>query len=298
MNESYLQNALIDVVIDTDTYNEIDDQFALAYMFCSTDKLNIKAIYAAPFSNDRASTPKEGVEKSFEEIKKLLKLLNRETFTEVYSGSENYLLNEKTPVFSSAAEHLARLAMQYSKENPLYVIAIATLTNIASALLINPEIADKIVLVWLGGNAWHCNIGREFNLTQDVAAARVAFEKCQSLVQVPCMGCVDSFCTTKQELTYYLKGKNRVCDYLLESVLYYQQEKDGYPWSKPIWDVAAVGYLLNVRQRFMLVREEFRPEITYDEQYILGKTNKKMTYVYHINRDELFFDLFQKISKL
>ena len=39
----------VDVVFDSDTYNEVDDQYALAYMVKSPDKLNIKAIYAAPF---------------------------------------------------------------------------------------------------------------------------------------------------------------------------------------------------------------------------------------------------------
>ena len=38
----------VDVVIDTDTYNEIDDQFAVAYLIKSDEKLNLKAIYAAP----------------------------------------------------------------------------------------------------------------------------------------------------------------------------------------------------------------------------------------------------------
>lgn len=42
---------LVDVILDTDTFNEIDDQFALAYMLKSPDKFNIKAITAAPFHN-------------------------------------------------------------------------------------------------------------------------------------------------------------------------------------------------------------------------------------------------------
>lgn len=37
-------------VIDTDTRNEIDDQYALAWAFLSRDKLQIEGIYAAPYS--------------------------------------------------------------------------------------------------------------------------------------------------------------------------------------------------------------------------------------------------------
>ena len=47
----------IDVVLDTDTYNEIDDQFALAYLLRSGEKLNVKAIYAAPFFNEKSEGP-------------------------------------------------------------------------------------------------------------------------------------------------------------------------------------------------------------------------------------------------
>ncbi|MCL1796700.1 MAG: nucleoside hydrolase, partial [Clostridia bacterium] len=62
----------IDMVLDTDAYNEVDDQFALAYALLSPEKLNVKAIYAAPFSNDRSTGPEDGMEKSYDEIVRLL----------------------------------------------------------------------------------------------------------------------------------------------------------------------------------------------------------------------------------
>ena len=51
----------IDAVLDTDAYNEIDDRFAICYMLKSFDKINTKAIYAAPFFNSRSSNPKDGM---------------------------------------------------------------------------------------------------------------------------------------------------------------------------------------------------------------------------------------------
>ena len=50
----------VDVVLDTDTYNEIDDQFAAAYLLSYGEKLNVKGICAAPFFNDRSSSPADG----------------------------------------------------------------------------------------------------------------------------------------------------------------------------------------------------------------------------------------------
>ena len=37
-------------VLDTDTYNEIDDQFALVQMMLSADRIKVEAIYPSPFS--------------------------------------------------------------------------------------------------------------------------------------------------------------------------------------------------------------------------------------------------------
>ena len=54
------------MVLDTDTYNEIDDQFAVVQALISPDRLAVEAIYAAPFDNNRSSGPGEGMEKSYE----------------------------------------------------------------------------------------------------------------------------------------------------------------------------------------------------------------------------------------
>ena len=141
----------VDVVLDTDTYNEIDDQFALAYLIKSADKLNLKAIYAAPFFNEKSEGPADGMEKSFQEIHHILSLMGKEEEygKVVYRGSTSYLLSETEPVRSDASEHLAGLAMQYTPDKPLYVVALGAITNVASAILMQPEIVDRIVLIWL-----------------------------------------------------------------------------------------------------------------------------------------------------
>lgn len=179
----------VDVVLDTDTFNEVDDQFALSYLLASQEKLKVQALYAAPFFNEKSSSPEDGMLKSYEEILRLLKLCHAQELEDrVFQGSRGYLPDEKTPVASPAAEDLARRAMGYSPENPLYVIAIGAITNVASALLLEPAIAEKIVLVWLGGNAWDWPDNHEFNAFQDVAADRVVFGSGAPIVQLPCMG--------------------------------------------------------------------------------------------------------------
>ena len=204
----------IDLVLDTDAYNEIDDQFAISYALHASEKINLLALYAAPFHNERSTGPADGMERSYQEILKLLRLSGMER--PVLRGSAAYLAGEKTPCLSDAAEDLCRRAMEYTPERPLYVAAIGAITNVASALLMCPEIADRMVLVWLGGNALHWHDNLEFNIMQDVASARVVFASGVPLVMLPCMGVVSSFTSSGPELAHWLQGKNALCDYLLE----------------------------------------------------------------------------------
>ena len=99
----------VDLVIDTDAYNEIDDQFAIAYALCAGERLNVRALYAAPFLNQKSVSPGDGMEKSYQEIRKLLSLAGVER--RVLRGSRQYLPDEHSPVHSPAAEDLASLAM-------------------------------------------------------------------------------------------------------------------------------------------------------------------------------------------
>jgi len=287
----------VDVVLDTDTFNEIDDQYALAYLIKKGKKLNLKAIYAAPFFNEKSTGPGDGMEKSFNEIHKVISLMGRDDLKPiVFKGSDRYLPSETEPVVSDATNHLVRLASGYSSENQLYVVAIGAITNIASALLIEPTIKNKIVVIWLGGNAheWHTNA--EFNLYQDVAAARIIFGCGVPLVQLPCMGVVSAFTTSGPELEYWLRDKNELCNYLLNSTVRQALEDGGLPtWTRVIWDVTAVAWLLD--GDFMFDRLEPSPIPEYDHHYAFNKTRHPIRYVYHINRDALFEDLFCTLAE-
>ena len=286
----------VDVVLDTDTYNEIDDQFAVAYMLSYGEKLNVKALYAAPFYNSHSNSPADGMERSYQEIMHLLELMKRDDLKSVvYRGSTRYLPNETTPVISPAAEHLCELAMKYTSENPLYVVAIGAITNVASAILMKPEIIDRIVVVWLGGHALNWPDTKEFNMYQDVAGARVVFGCGVPLVQLPCMGVVSAFTISEAELNYWLKGKNALCDYLVQHTIDEVTYAVGKPWTRVIWDVTAVAWLTGEFTKSILIPSPI-PE--YDHHYGSDPTRHMINYVYHVERDRLVQDLFERLSNL
>ena len=286
----------VDVVLDTDTYNEIDDQFAVAYMLSYGEKLNVKALYAAPFYNGHSNSPADGMERSYQEILHLLDLMKREDLKPVvFKGSTQYLENEATPVISAAAEHLSELAMNYTSENPLYVVAIGAITNVASAILMKPEIIDRIVVIWLGGHALHWPDTNEFNMMQDVAAARVIFGCGAPLVQLPCMGVVSAFAISEAEFTDWLKGKNDLCNYLVQHTVDEVTYAVGKPWTRVIWDVTAVAWLTGDFTKSILIPSPI-PE--YDHHYGSDPTRHMINYVYYVERDKLVQDLFERLSLL
>ena len=291
-----IPTGIIDVVIDSDTYNEIDDQFAISYALLSPERCNVQAVYAAPFLNHRSTSPADGMERSYQEIQRLLALLGRDTPS--FRGADRYLPDEDTPVPSDAARDLAERAMDYTPDRPLYVVALGAITNVASALLINPDIADRIVIVFLGGHSLDWPQNQEFNLGQDVAAGRIVYGCGAPLIMLPCLGVVSTFTTTGPELDHWLRGRNPLCDFLVKNTVdEVKTYAEGKVWSRVLWDVTAVGWLLNDDHRFLHSRLIPTPVPEYDHHWGSAPLNPLCRYVYHVNRDALLGDLFGKLAK-
>lgn len=281
-------------VLDTDAFNEVDDQFALAHALLSPDRIKLEAVYAAPFLNTRASSPGEGMVRSHAEILQVLHHLGHERICPVRRGSTAFLSSRAIAVESEAATDLIQRA--HAGPDPLYVIAIAAATNVASALILDPSIASKIVVVWLGGNAWHWPHSREFNLEQDPVAARILLENEVPLVQVPCMGVVQMLATTLPEIEQCLGGRPGIAGFLHERVRAFPDKpQDVYCWHKVMWDVAATAWLVNPEWCPSEVRPcpVLTPELTWSS----WESGREIRYVREVKRDPIFADLFRKLLK-
>lgn len=281
------------VILDTDTYNEVDDQFALAYAIKSSNRINLEAVYAAPFHNERSTDPKNGMELSYKEINKILDLMNCSFHYPVFKGSTDYLKNRTQPEESDAVRDLINRAMGAKDDDPIYIVAIGAITNIASAILLEPDIIKKIVVVWLGGNALHWPDTQEFNLKQDVPAARVIFNCGVPLIHIPCVGVTTHLLTTVPELEQNLSGKSKIGTYLTEIVRNYTQ--DTFAWSKVIWDIAAIAWLLN--SAWVPTHLVHSPIITDQVTWSFDSSRHLIRSAYFIHRDPIFGDIFKKFSE-
>ena len=282
----------IRAVLDTDTFNEIDDQFALAQALLSPDRIGLEAIYAAPFHNSRSTSPGHGMELSYEEIIRLLERLDRSAEGFVFRGVTGYVGLGKAAQTSAAVDDLIARARTASLQAPLYVIAIAAMSNIASALLKAPDIIGRIVVVWLGGHALESPHTKEFNLHQDVGGAQVLFDSGAALVLVPCQGVTSHLHSTVPEIERYVQPHGAIGEFLAQRFKEYSTEHLG--WSKVIWDMAPLGWLIDPSWAPSVLVHT--PVLTDAVTWSVDRSRHLMRYVYKVQRDPILRDFFIRSS--
>jgi len=287
------KKGVVKTILDTDTYNEIDDQFALVQMLLSKERIDVLSINAAPFSmNNRSDDPQKGMELSYEEIFRLLKKINFKKNNFVFKGSTKYVGFDKKPIDSPAADNIIENALKCSESDPLYVVAIGAITNVASAILKEPEIINKIVVVWLGGNALYWPENNEFNLKQDIGGAQVLFDSGVSLVLVPCKGVTSHLISTVPEIEKYIEPHGEIGKFLAMRFKEYNNNHKG--WSKEIWDMAAVSWVLN--EEWAPTNIAPSPILLDDKTWTFDENRHPIKIVYDIKRDLILQDFIEKLE--
>lgn len=278
------------VVLDTDTYNEIDDQFALVDLLLSRDRVDLEAIYAAPFHNRRSESPADGMRKSYEEIGRVLGKCGDEG-TAVFEGATDWL-SVSGPSEAAAVQDLVSRAAIVDG-GPLYVVAIGAPTNISSALMVAPEIAERVVVVWLGGNALWWPTASEFNLRQDLRASQVLFDSGVALVHVPCFGVTDHLTTTREEIDRHVRPAGEVGQFLADRFDEYVRDEAGV--SKVIWDLGAVSWLLDAAWAETVLKPS--PVLTEDMTWSVDERRHLIGEVVAVDRDAMFGHLFRRLTE-
>ncbi|MBN1624186.1 MAG: nucleoside hydrolase [Clostridia bacterium] len=283
------------MILDTDTYNEVDDQFALVYALMSPEAVKVEAVHAAPFHNENSSGPGDGMERSFQEILRLMKLMGRETEGIVFRGADRFMESKETPVESDAVDNLIRIALDSSADDPLYIVAIGAPTNVSSAIVKKTEILDRIIVVWLGGTTLDWPSGREFNQMQDIPASQILFDSGVRLVQIPCHNVASHLLVSVPELRACM-GVSDIARALVDIV---DEAVEGNPGrTRVIWDISAVAYLV-VPWAVRLIK--IHSPVLHDDfncSYSIDRRRHFIDVAYFLNRDGIFLDFYEKIKRL
>lgn len=212
------------VIIDNDFGGDPDGLFQLTHQLMSPS-VEIRGVIGSHLkAGDGFDNSKTQANNAARQALAILKLLKLDGKVPVVAGSNTAMPNDSTPVKSEAVRMIVKEAKRTDTKAPLYVLSGAGLTEIASAVLTEPEIAKKITLVWIGGPEYTDlafpppNYGSpEYNLNIDISAAKVIFNKSSIAIwQVPRNAyrqCLLSYAQlllkvkTKGELGKYLADK-------------------------------------------------------------------------------------------
>ena len=286
----FISNYKINVILDTDIYNECDDQFALSYLIKSQDKFNIEAITVAPYSHKTKNVSvKEGQELSYNEILKICKWLNFDTTNKVFKGSMDYIQNRYTEN-NPAVNKIIEIAL---KNRKTYILAIGAITNVALAIKKEPKIINKIEIIWLGGNELGYKDNLEYNFRQDIQAVREVFESKVKLTILPCKNVVSDLQIDINTLKNNLENKSELCNYLIKR--FYNDGYHGVQEKRVIWDIAVIAYMIN--KNWFETKEISCPNIREDSSYELNDNRHTINFTTKLDRDKIYNDLFKKLGE-
>lgn len=335
------------LIIDTDTHNEIDDQFALAWALLSGDDFEIEGVLAAPYSfahhreallaayeelkldrtaegpevaivgsyhrwaaNLEASGtdpysltfvgPDEGMELSYQEATKVFELLGLDPTEVVVRGSPGYLPSLEEPYRNEAVERLIDRAMA-DDERPLYVAAIGAVTNIASAILIEPRIIERIVVVWTSSYPSFSPLSSRpsLNLVQDLRSSRLLFDCGVPHVYLPGFYIGAQLTLSLPDMERWVRGRGAMGDYLYHlythNPIQHQRgitDQEDRTWV--IWDVINFAWLMNPEWVPSLVVHS--PVLNAGLFWEHPSGRHLMREAVGIDRDAIFRDFFRKLE--
>ncbi len=282
------------VILDTDMSNQVDDRFALTYLMSSLDNIEVDAITIAPFWKSGYAEDlsiAEGTEFSYQTTLKILDMIGASSYKDkVYKGATAYM---EEACNNEAVNKIIEISQKNEKTT---IVAIGAITNIALALQKEPSISKKVEIIWLGGNSFLSHQNEEFNFRQDIKAVRTVFESQVNLTVIPCRNVAANLVTTSFELEHYLLHSN-IGRYLCEEFKNCKKklDKDEIGSSKTLWDLSAIGYLLN--KDWFVIEKISCPYILENGMYEQTNNRHEITFVNDLFRNKIFHDYFKKMER-
>lgn len=248
------------------------------------------------------NSPAEGVDRSVTETYRVLSAAGADAEGLVFRGADHYMVDESTPVASEGVDRMVELAR--AAEGVVYVVAIGCITNVASALLVAPDIADKIVVLWTSGypSTDHRSNKPSLNLVQDVHATRVVLESGVPYVYMPGYLIGQQLTVSQPDMHKWVKGTGPLGDLLVDlfdnNPLYHMLGiDDHFARTWVIWDLICLAWLIDPD----LVPTALRPtpELAEDLRWDLQNADDRplMREAIGVNRDGIFRDLFARLGE-
>ncbi|KOC90347.1 nucleoside hydrolase [Winslowiella iniecta] len=286
------------VMISSDAKNEADDDFAIAHALL-TPTFEVRGLIASHYSRTAAmlGNTLPTMEESYKELARLKKVMG-DSPTPLYRGARQPLGAADQPLSEGAKAIITEA--QRDDKRPLYVLILGPATDIALALQAAPDIADKLTVVWIGGNPYPQG-GWEYNLFNDPQAGNVLFQSAVPLWQVP-HNVYMSMRVSLAELAVKVKPQGETGHYLWQQMIDFNRRASAtikdIPWPKSeVWvlgDNPAVGLLLDDHQYHY--QEISAPTVNEDLTYGKGTQPRKVRVYQSIDAHFVLEDFFAKLQ--
>lgn len=154
-----------------DLAGDIDGLFATVHLALSTTS-ELRAIVGS-----RAGAAHEDAEAAARIGRELTALMGSRV--PVHVGSISPVGKDRKAQASPGVQAIIDEAMRTDTTLPLYVAVGGGLTEVASAIMIEPKVAERITVIWIGGGSYPAGVAREYNFGIDPDAARFLFNDTQ-----------------------------------------------------------------------------------------------------------------------
>lgn len=292
------ENKKVRVIVHTDCKNEADDQFALAHHLM-TPRFDVKGIVAGHFWKNPQQYGELGTtQASYDEVLKVMKLMGVEGQYPVKMGAARGLEDEHTPIDSEGARFIIEEAMK-EDERPLYIACQGAVTDVAAALMMKPEIAERMTVIWIGGGDYPKG-GFEFNLMMDIHAVNVIFSSKVPVWQVP-MSLYKVMAVSLAELQLKVRPCGEIGKYLFEQMVEFNHVASKHDWPWPhgeIWGLGDQGTVAVLMEELEKVSYDLipAPRIAEDMTYIHGQANREIRVYNYLDARLTLEDFFAKLA--
>ena len=284
--------AKIPVILSTDVGNEIDDQWAVTYLLLQP-RFKVLGVMSAHAPSITAPAGKTSHRILVDVVENRLGMRNHPPLIE---GASEPLKDQQTPIGSPAVEFLLRESRPFSKDNRLTVLVIGAATDIASAILTDPGIVERIRVVQMGFYDEHG--GEEFNIANDVHAVQAIMDSNVPLAIGPGKVCRENLALTLQQAKDMLAPHGPIGAWLLEEfeAWYFRNVKpirvNDFSKSWPIWDNITLAYVLGMTSQHDLPRPRLKPDMSFERV----STDRSVTWITDVDERQMWSDFFSLID--
>jgi inosine-uridine nucleoside N-ribohydrolase len=281
------------VVLTTDCGVEIDDQWALAHIVLSPE-LELRAVVTTHASSIHFSSA-TSARTAHETLTRIVP--GKAAAIRVVAGADAPLQDAETPRDSDGVSVLLAASRGFSRSHRLIVLSIGAATDVASAILKDPSIADRIAVVAMGFNDWPSG-GEEFNVRNDPQAWRVILASRVPLV-------IGSGATAKKSLRLTTAGAAAIMRSHGAIGAYLSGLVDGWlarhaelaarmvaPGAWVVWDEVVVAYALGLASGDAVARPTLQSDLFFSHP----ETVERITWLTQVDSDRLWGDLGRKID--